>query len=117
MECINANAPKIAVENPIGVMSSFYRKPSQIIQPWQFGDEAQKSTCLWLKGLPVLRPTRIVGKGEFYEFIGKDGRKKRQPLWYFDALKKAKTAEERSTIRSKTFPGIADAMAKQWTNG
>lgn len=117
MACINANAPRIAVENPVGIMSSLFRKPSQIIQPWQFGDEAQKTTCLWLKRLPVLRPTRIVGKGEFYEFTTKDGKKKRQPLWYFEALKNAKTPEERSTIRSKTFPGIADAMATQWTHG
>jgi len=117
MACVNANAPRIAVENPVGIMSSLFRKPSQIIQPWQFGDEAQKTTCLWLKRLPVLRPTRIVGKGEFYEFTAKDGKKKRQPLWYFEALKNAKTPEERSTIRSKTFPGIADAMATQWTHG
>ena len=64
-----ANAPieKIAIENPIGIMSSRWRKPNQIIQPWQFGDEFQKSTCLWLKNLPELTPTKIVGKGEFKE--------------------------------------------------
>ena len=115
MALVNAPIPKIAIENPIGVMSTKYRKPNQIIQPWQFGDEAQKSTCLWLKNLPELLPTKIVGKGEFTEWISKKGVKKKQPTWYYDALKNAKSNEERSMIRSKTFPGIAKAMAKQWT--
>ena len=66
MELINAPIQRIAVENPIGVMSSKYRKPDQIIQPWWFGDKAQKSTCLWLKNLPKLTPTDIVDKGEFF---------------------------------------------------
>ena len=114
MEMINAPIPKIAVENPIGIMSTNYRKPDQIIQPWMFGDKAQKSTCLWLKGLPKLVPTDIVDKGEFIEFTSKKGVKKRQPKWYFDALKNAKTSAERSTLRSKTFQGIADAIASQW---
>ena len=64
MKMINADCDKIAVENPVGIMSSRYRKPNQIIQPYMFGDEAQKTTCLWLKNLPLLRPTKIVGKGE-----------------------------------------------------
>ena len=114
MAMINAPIPKIAVENPIGIMSTKYRKPDQIIQPWMFGDKAQKSTCLWLKGLPKLVPTDIVDKGEFIEFTSKKGVKKRQPKWYFDALKNAKTSAERSTLRSKTFQGIADAIASQW---
>ena len=114
MAMINAPIEKIAVENPIGIMSTKYRKPDQIIQPWMFGDKAQKSTCLWLKGLPKLVPTDIVDKGEFIEFISKKGVKKRQPKWYFDALKNAKTSAERSTLRSKTFQGIANAMALQW---
>ena len=114
MEMINAPIPKIAVENPIGIMSTNYRKPDQIIQPYMFGDKAQKSTCLWLKGLPKLVPTDIVDKGEFIEFTSKKGVKKRQPKWYFDALKNAKTSAERSTLRSKTFQGIADAIASQW---
>jgi len=114
MAMINAPIPKIAVENPIGIMSTKYRKPDQIIQPWMFGDKAQKSTCLWLKGLPKLVPTDIVDKGEFIEFTSKKGVKKRQPKWYFDALKNAKTSAERSTLRSKTFQGIADAIAYQW---
>ena len=105
-----------AIENPISVISSEIARPTQIINPWQFGDEAQKSTCLWLFNLPKLQPTKIVGKGEFIEFIGNNGKIKRQPKWYFDALKQAKTPEERRTLRSKTFDGIAQAMALQWSN-
>lgn len=108
-----ANSPRIAVENPVGIMSTLYRKPDQIIQPWQFGDSFQKSTCLWLKNLPKLQPTEIVSPGEFKEFTTSKGQKKRQPLWYFEALKL--TPIERSKARSKTFPGIAKAMAEQWT--
>jgi hypothetical protein len=108
--------PHIAIENPIGIMSKIWRKPDQIIQPWQFGDKAQKSTCLWLKGLPKLVPTDIVEKGEFFEFTSKKGEKKRMPMWYYKALQDAKTLEERRTLRSKTFAGIAKAMATQWTN-
>ena len=115
MAMINAPIPKIAVENPIGIMSTKYRKPDQIIHPWMFGDKASKSTCLWLKGLPLLLPTEIVDKGEFFEWVDKNGKKKRQAKWYMDALKKAKTNAERSTLRSKTFLGIAKAMATQWT--
>ena len=112
---MDAPIDKIAIENPISVISSQIRKPEQIIQPWMFGDKAQKSTCLWLKNLPKLEPTNIVEKGEFIEFISKKGVKKKQPKWYFDALKQAKTPEERRTLRSKTFKGIAKAMATQWT--
>ena len=115
MSFVNAPIDKIAIENPIGIMSSNYRKPNQIIQPWQFGDKAQKSTCLWLKNLPKLEPTEIVEKGEFFEFTSKKGVKKRMAMWYYKALKEAKTSTERSTLRSKTFPGIAKAMAEQWT--
>ena len=112
---MDAPIDKIAIENPISVISSQIRKPDQIIQPWMFGDKAQKSTCLWLENLPKLEPTDIVEKGEFIEFISKKGVKKKQPKWYFDALKQAKTPAERRTLRSKTFKGIAEAMAKQWT--
>ena len=112
---MDAPIDKIAIENPISVISSNIRKPEQIIQPWMFGDKAQKTTCLWLKNLPLLEPTDIVEKGEFIEFISKKGVKKKQPKWYFDALKNAKTPAERRTLRSKTFKGIAQAMAKQWT--
>lgn len=115
MKFVKADCPRIAIENPIGIMSSKYRKPNQIIHPWMFGDKFTKSTCLWLKGLPNLEPTNIVEKGEFFEWTDKNGKKKKQAKWFFDALKNAKTADERSKIRSKTFPGIAKAMAEQWT--
>lgn len=116
MDIINAPIEKIAVENPIGIMSGIYRKPDQIIQPYYFGDKAQKSTCLWLKNLPKLIPTDIVEKGEFFEFVSKKGEKKRMPMWYYKALQEAKTPEQRRTLRSKTFQGIAKAMAEQWGN-
>ena len=102
---------KIAVENPIGIISTKYRKPNQIVQPYMFGDEATKTTCLWTKGLPKLLPTKPVGKGERVFF--KSG--KSQPKWYSDAFSTAKSPEERRTLRSKTFPGMAKAMALQWT--
>lgn len=104
---------KIAIENPIGIMSSVFRKPDQIVQPFMFGDEARKTTCLWLKGLPNLEidETKRVGEGERIYF--KSG--KSQPKWYSDALVKAKSSDERRTLRSKTFPGMAKAMAEQWT--
>ena len=114
MSVINATIERIAVENPIGIMSGKFRKPDQIIQPWMFGDKAQKSTCLWLKNLPKLQATNIVEKGEFFEFVSKKGEKKRMPMWYYKALQEAKTPEQRRTLRSKTFQGIADAMAQQW---
>lgn len=114
MDVVNADVERIAVENPIGIMSRLHKKPNQIVQPWMFGDKAQKSTCLWLKNLPNLEPTDIVEKGEFFEFISKKGENKRMPMWYYEALQKAKTPEQRRTLRSKTFQGIADAMAEQW---
>jgi hypothetical protein len=115
MDVINADVERIAVENPIGIMSRLYKKPNQIIQPYWFGDKAQKSTCLWLKNLPNLEPTDIVEKGEFKEWNDrKTGKLKRQALWYYEALQKAKSPEERRTLRSKTFQGIANAMAEQW---
>lgn len=108
----NAEVEYIAVENPISIMSTEYRKPDQIVEPWMFGDEASKKTCLWLKNLPELIPTEIVGKGEFVHY--KDGAWS-MAKWMHDALVKAKTPEERRKIRSKTFPGIAKAMAQQWS--
>ena len=116
MKLVNADIDRIAIENPVGVMSNKYRKPDQIIQPYQYGDKAQKSTCLWLKNLPKLEPTNIVEKGEFFEFTSKKGEKKRMPMWYYKALQDAKTPEQRQTLRSKTFNGIARAMATQWTS-
>ena len=95
----NAKVPRWAIENPIGLMSTLYRKPDQIIQPWQFGHGEVKSTCLWLKGLPKLTPTSIV-----------DGR---VPRVHHESpgIKNGLTRAQR---RSITYQGIADAMAEQW---
>lgn len=115
MKFANADCEKIVIENPIGIMSRLWRKPDQIIQPWQYGNKFQKSTCLWIKGLQKLEPTNIVEKGEFKEWVDKKtGKTKKQPLWFFEALQNAKTPKERACLRSKTFPGIAEAMAEQW---
>jgi hypothetical protein len=111
----DCDIPCIAIENPIGSLSSLWRKPDQIVQPWMFGDKASKSTCFWLKGLPKLDPTEIVDKGEFFEFTTKKGVVKKQPMWYYKALSEAKTPAERRTLRSKTFQGMAKAIAKQWS--
>lgn len=108
-----AEAPikRIAVENPVGIMNTRYRKPDQVVQPYHFGDEASKATCLWLKNLPPLEYTNVVGKGEMV--VLSSGKK--LPKWYSDALSKAKTPEERRNLRSKTFPGFAKALAEQWS--
>jgi hypothetical protein len=113
---LDAPIKHIALENPISVISSKIRKPDQIVQPWMFGDKFSKSTCLWLKNLPKLVPTDIVDKGDFKEWIDKrTGKKKRQAMWFYDAFCTAKTAAERRTLRSKTFPGLAKAVAQQWS--
>ena len=112
---MDAPIDKIVIENPVSVISTKIRKPDQIIQPWMFGQEATKTTCLWIKNLPKLVPTNIVSRGEFFEWIDKKtGKIKKQPLWYYQALQKAKSPAERRTLRSKTFKGIAEAMAAQW---
>lgn len=108
----NCSIPVIAVENPLGIMSTELRKPDQIIQPWQFGDEAQKATCLWLKGLPLLLPTKIVSKGEFFKCVN---RKTGKEEYRAKFSQYAGPSPERAKMRSKTFPGIAKAMAEQWT--
>jgi len=115
-QLMDANIKHIAIENPISVISTKLCKPDQIVQPYWFGDSASKSTCLWIKNLPKLEPTDMVDKGQFKEWIGKNGKTKKQPMWYYEALTKAKTTEERRGLRSKTFQGIADAMANQWGN-
>jgi hypothetical protein len=102
-----ARIPRIALENPVSIISSRIRKPDQIIQPWQFGHEASKTTCLWLKGLPPLAPTNVVGKGARH--VTKSG--KSLPQWY-----NLPPSADRWKIRSATFQGIADAMAGQWGN-
>lgn len=118
MKIVNAPIERIAIENPVGIMSKIYMPPTQIIQPYMFGDEASKKTCLWLKNLPPLyhnsepnlfdKNVTWVEKGEIIEF--ESGCK--MPKWYSDAWKLSK--DERSKIRSKTFPGIAKAMSEQW---
>ena len=108
MAFANADCDKIAIENPVGIMSSTWRKPNQIINPYEFGDPFEKKTCLWLKGLPELKPTDIVDVPPRTRFDSG----KSMPAWYADAWKLPK--EERAKLRSKTFPGIAKAMAEQW---
>lgn len=95
MRFVNCSCPRVAIENPVGIMSSRYRKPDQIIQPWQFGHGESKATCLWLKGLPPLKPTEIVG--------GRNARIHRMP-----------PGPDRAKMRSKTYSGIAKAMANAW---
>ena len=97
MKFVNADCEKIAIENPIGIMSTHYRKPDQIVQPWMFGHGETKATCLWLKNLPKLEPTNIV-----------DGREQR--IW------KMPPGPKRAKERSKTYEGIAKAMAAQWSD-
>ena len=104
----DADCEKIAIENRIGIMSKRFRKPDQIIQPYMFGDAFEKKTCIWLKGLPPLLPTNYVNPPARVTF--KSG--KSMPKWYADLWNLPK--DERSRIRSKTFPGIANAMAEQW---
>lgn len=111
MKMVNAPIDKIAIENPVGVMSTKYMKPTQIIQPYHFGDEFQKSTCLWLKGLDKLEHTNVVGKGEMITWVTKKGVKKTRTKW----INQIPKGMDASTYRSKTFAGIADAMATQWT--
>ena len=95
MKFANLDCKYIAIENPVGIMSTHYRKPDQVIQPWQFGHGETKKTCLWLKGLPKLKATNIVSGRE-------------QRVW------KMPQSKDRSKLRSKTLLGIAEAMAEQW---
>ena len=108
MTIANADCDKIAIENPVGIMSTKWRKPDQIIQPFEFGDAYEKRTCLWLKGLQNLVPTEIVTVPDRVQF--KSG--KTMAKWYVEAANLPK--EQRALVRSKTFPGIAKAMATQW---
>ena len=102
---LSAPVPRVAIENPVGVISSHIRKPDQIIQPYQHGHEATKTTCLWLKNLPLILPTNIVAKGARH--VTKGGNS--LPEWY-----NLPPSPDRWKIRSATFPGIAAAMAAQW---
>lgn len=95
LQLANADIPRICIENPVSILSSHWRKPDQIIQPWQFGHGETKATCLWLKNLPSLKPTKIVE--------GREAKVHRMP-----------PSEHRWKERSRTYQGIADAMADQW---
>ena len=101
MSFANADCPHIAIENPVGIMSSNWRKPDQIIQPWMFGEDASKKTCLWLKGLPLLASTKIITKDR-YANQTPSGQNKLGP------------SADRARLRSVTYPGIAQAMADTW---
>lgn len=105
MRFANADCEKIAIENPVGKMSTYWRKPDQIINPWQFGHTTNKKTCLWLKGLPLLRATQIIPEKERTNEIWKSKFNGKSISW---------SSEECKKLRSKTFPGIARAMAEQW---
>jgi len=104
LQLANCDVPRICVENPIGVMSTRYRKPDQIIQPYQFGEPESKATCLWLKGLPKLVPTNVMTKPDSGVWLNQtpSGQNKLGP------------SADRWKIRSRTYQGIADAMAQQW---
>jgi len=113
MACVNADVEFMAIENPIGIMSSKYRKPDQIIEPYYFGDPMKKPTCLWLKGLPTLKyDSASMVKPELITMTSKKtGRVRTYSKWEYEASCNQK---DRKAIRSKTFAGIANAMAKQW---
>jgi hypothetical protein len=126
---LNADCDKVVVENPVGIISGKYiqqhfpdlaekyglpKEPTQIIHPWMFGNNYSKSTCLWIKGVfPLVPQVTVQPELEWFDWVdGKTGKKKRQPKWFADAWRLP--AEERAKVRSKTFPGIAKAMADQW---
>lgn len=107
MMLANASIPRIAIENPVGIMSTVWRKPDCIIQPYEHGHEATKTTCLWLKNLPAITPTHVVGRGARHTTKGGNS----LPSWY-----NLPPSKDRWKIRSATFPGIAKAMAEQWSS-
>ena len=124
---LKADCDRLVIENPVGIISGDYVrkyfpdiaekyglpvKPAQKIHPWMFGDNFSKTTCLWIKGLPTLTP--IITEQpelEYFEWIDKNGKQKRQPLWFYQC---SHTKGKSGYDRSKTFPGIAKAMAEQW---
>jgi len=105
---LEAPIPLIALENPVGIISTRIRKPDQIIQPWQFGEDASKRTCLWLKNLPLLKPTKIIEPRYYID---------NKPRWGNQTPgghNKLGPSKDRGKLRGKTFGGIAEAMAEQW---
>jgi hypothetical protein len=111
IQLANADIPRIAVENPVGYVNSHWRTPDQIIHPYYFGDPEKKRTCLWLKNLPKLVPTDIVEPRIYGEY--KTGKNKGKKIYWSDSMPPSK---DRAANRSKTFLGIAKAMASQWGN-
>lgn len=108
MAFADCRCPRVAIENPVGYMSTYWRKPDQIIQPYEFGDPERKATCLWLRGLPPLAPTDVV-EPEIIKYKNGKGTSSR---WHMETMKLPPA--ERAKMRSRTFPGIAKAMATQW---
>lgn len=113
MKLANAPCDHIAIENPVGIMSSMWRPPDQYVHPYFFGDPQSKKTGLWLKGLPLLKPTQIV-EPEMYVYKTGPKAGRSDPMWHMESLKLPPA--ERAIARSKTFPGFADAMATQWSD-
>ena len=125
---MDAPIPRIAIENPVSVISSRIRQPDQIINPYQFGDDASKKTCLWLKGLPKLRPTEfveprmvccglVIERGDLRGCANCNGSKKARPRWgnqCDSGQNKIAPSPDRWKDRSRTYQGISDAMASQW---
>lgn len=126
---MNADVPRIAVENPVSCISTRIRKPDQVIQPWQFGADASKQTCLWLKNLPPLRPTELIEPryvccgNVLPEGVGKygcancNGEKTARPRWANQTdsgQNRLAPSDDRWKLRSTTYPGIANAFASQW---
>ena len=112
LQIYNSNCPLIAIENPVGFLNTNWRKPNQIVKPYEHGHSVNKKTCLWLKGLPKLEPTNIVEPNNERAKLGKT-----VSSWYAETLKQGKgNLAEVSRIRSKTFDGIAKAMAIQWSS-
>ena len=112
MEFTKTDIEHWAIENPVGCMNTEFRKPDQIVQPFWFGDQASKKTCLWLHNLPLLKPTKMVEEGP--RVVLSSGRS--LPKWYSDSFNTRISTEERRKLRSKTFPGFAEAIAEQWGN-
>jgi len=109
LKIYNSRCPRIAIENGVGYLSTGWRKPDQMIRPYEYGHSVNKKTCLWLKGLPKLSPTNIVTPDTEKAKLGKT-----VSSWYAKTLRDGKTLKDVSRLRSKTFHGIAKAMAEQW---
>lgn len=117
MAFANADCPRIIIENPIGIMSTVWRKPNQIVHPWEYAlteeEKTEKNTCLWTKGVSNLVPLhKEKPELAYHEWVTPDGKKKRQTLWYYNT--RCLPHAQRALAASKTFPGIAKAIAEQW---